>query len=194
MDNKERKPKEYDLVLGGNNPPSSDGLVLGGIEGVKRRLASNDINVKITALSDALKYESEGLDLVIRHLNDNSKHLQISAYKLLKNNPEPQARQVLASINHYQFFECLHTIEPSEGSFCNLTLVKNRQTIISYSYKREYGKKKGSPVYIQEWDLKTDKKLTEFLEYSFLAYIEQGIFSSDGKTVFLGGHRFKNSG
>lgn len=47
---KESQPKKYDLVLGGNNLPPTNGLVLGGIEGVKRRLDSDDIEVRIAAL------------------------------------------------------------------------------------------------------------------------------------------------
>jgi hypothetical protein len=34
MNDKEKKPQEYDVVLGGNNPPPVDGLVLGGKEGI----------------------------------------------------------------------------------------------------------------------------------------------------------------
>lgn len=55
--NNERNPKEYDLVLGGHNTPPIDGVVLGGIEGVKSRLASDNIQSQISALSEALNYE-----------------------------------------------------------------------------------------------------------------------------------------
>ncbi len=30
MNDELKQPKEYDLVLGGNNPPPTNGLVLGG--------------------------------------------------------------------------------------------------------------------------------------------------------------------
>ncbi len=62
--NKENKPREYDLVLGGNNPLPVDGLVLGGIEGVKKRLESNNIEIVKAALTDAIKYGKEGEDLL----------------------------------------------------------------------------------------------------------------------------------
>jgi hypothetical protein len=39
--------------------------VLGGIEGVKRRLASAVVEQRIAALTKALKYGQAGLDLVI---------------------------------------------------------------------------------------------------------------------------------
>ncbi len=56
MNDEDKKPREYDLVLGGNNPPLN-ALVLGGIEGVKLRFskAKSDED-KIAALKDALKY------------------------------------------------------------------------------------------------------------------------------------------
>ncbi|MEL6459182.1 MAG: hypothetical protein AAFX46_18070 [Cyanobacteria bacterium J06636_27] len=57
--------KLYDAVLGGENPPLPDSVVLGGIEGVKRRFASKVVEVRIAALRDALNYGDAGLDLVI---------------------------------------------------------------------------------------------------------------------------------
>ena len=43
----ENQPREYDAVLGGDSQAPVDGVVLGGIEGIKQRLANPDINVKI---------------------------------------------------------------------------------------------------------------------------------------------------
>ena len=45
-----QESREYDAVLGGENPPLPDSAVLGGIEGVKRRLASKVIIVLIIAV------------------------------------------------------------------------------------------------------------------------------------------------
>ena len=70
MNDEIRQPKEYDVVLGGNNPAPLDGLVLGGIAGVKGRLESNNIEIVKAALNDAIAYQEEGLDLVIQALYD----------------------------------------------------------------------------------------------------------------------------
>ena len=35
MADKQNQPREDDVVLGGQSPPSQEGVVLGGIEGVK---------------------------------------------------------------------------------------------------------------------------------------------------------------
>ncbi len=37
--------REYDAVLGGQAPPPVNGVVLGGIEGVRRCLENADVNV-----------------------------------------------------------------------------------------------------------------------------------------------------
>ena len=55
MPNEQNQPREYDAVLGGQNSTPVDAAVLGGIAGVKSRLASPAIEVRIAALSEALK-------------------------------------------------------------------------------------------------------------------------------------------
>ena len=54
MENNLNYPKEYDAVMGGTTPPPISGAVLGGIDGIKKRLADSVVEVKIAALSDAL--------------------------------------------------------------------------------------------------------------------------------------------
>lgn len=76
-------PREYDAVLGGQSPPLVDGLVLGGIEGVKRRLDSNSQEIRIAALSDALKYGREGQELLNQIVLTETGVLQSVAYDLL---------------------------------------------------------------------------------------------------------------
>ena len=66
------RPTEYDAVLGGQNSPPIDAAVLGGISGVKSRLAATILAVRIAALSEALNYEEAGLDLVVSALQDES--------------------------------------------------------------------------------------------------------------------------
>ncbi len=64
MNNNKKQPQEYDLVLGGNNPPVNS-LVLGGIEGIKHRFAkANSDDEKIAILREALKYDEAGEDFL----------------------------------------------------------------------------------------------------------------------------------
>ncbi|MEM6403589.1 MAG: hypothetical protein AAF757_25745 [Cyanobacteria bacterium P01_D01_bin.116] len=80
----ENQPREYDAVLGGGNQAPVDGVVLGGIEGVKRRLANSVADVRAIAITQAANYGIEGLDLIIEALNDCSGIVRGVAYKILK--------------------------------------------------------------------------------------------------------------
>ncbi|OUL21505.1 hypothetical protein BV372_31695 [Nostoc sp. T09] len=83
MPDNTKQPREYDAVLGGQAPPPIDGLVLGGIEGVKHRLDSNSQESRIAALSDALKYGKEGQELLNQIFLTETGLLQWVAYDLL---------------------------------------------------------------------------------------------------------------
>ena len=103
MNDEERKPKDYDLVLGGNNPPL-DGLVLGGIAGIKQRLLSNNIEVIKSALSDAIAYKDEGLDLVINALYNTSQEIRQHAVNILRNHKTAKAEQALLDYDPSSLF------------------------------------------------------------------------------------------
>lgn len=84
MPENSNQPREDDAVLGGENPPPIVGVVLGGIEGVNRRLDSIEpTEVRIAALSDALKYGREGRELLKNIVFKETGKLQWVAYDLL---------------------------------------------------------------------------------------------------------------
>lgn len=56
MTNNSQSPREYDAVLSGNYPPPIYGAVLGGIEGLQRRLETGNTRQRVESLADALKY------------------------------------------------------------------------------------------------------------------------------------------
>ncbi len=89
------QPREYDAVLGGKSQVPFGAAVLGGIPGVKSRLASPGVEVRITALSEALKYGDAGLDLIIGVLQDESMAAKFAAYSLLKDRDEPNIKEHL---------------------------------------------------------------------------------------------------
>ena len=111
MSDNPQEPREYDAVLGGENPPPIDGAVLGGIEGVKRRLASKVVEVRIAALREALNYANAGLDLVIEALDDESTLLKDAAVDLLSDREETKARFAMLA---YQL-----KLEPNNGHIHN---------------------------------------------------------------------------
>lgn len=64
------QPQPHDAVLGQSQSPQEGSAVLGGLAGVKQRLASDITERRMLALSDALHYGEAGFDLVIEALQD----------------------------------------------------------------------------------------------------------------------------
>jgi len=100
---RDKSPRANDAVLGSETPLQVDGVVLGGIEGVKQRLASTTVEQRLAALSDALNYGEAGLDLVLEALQDESLQVQSAAYFLLKDSGSSKVKQYLS--NYLPWFE-----------------------------------------------------------------------------------------
>ncbi|MEH2441518.1 HEAT repeat domain-containing protein [Nostoc sp.] len=83
MNNNFNQPGEFDAVLGGEQQNQNYAVVLGGIEGIKNRLNSEDDEVRIAALEDALKYSDAGVNLIIEALYDPSEEIHNRAIGLL---------------------------------------------------------------------------------------------------------------
>jgi len=103
MSNHQNEPREYDAVLGGQNLIPVNAAILGGISGVKSRLASPAVEVRIATLSEAPKYGEAGLDLIIQALHDESMQVKFAAYSLLKDRNEEKIQQHLR--NYFPIFE-----------------------------------------------------------------------------------------
>ncbi|MEH2272731.1 MAG: hypothetical protein V7K68_30635 [Nostoc sp.] len=56
MPKNSNRPTVYDAVLGGQEKVPLGAVVLGGLEGVKRRLANPVVEQRIAALKEAFKY------------------------------------------------------------------------------------------------------------------------------------------
>lgn len=104
MNNNPNQPRKYDAVKGGQTPPPVAGVVLGGIEGVKRRLTNPVAEVRIAALCEALNYGEAGLDLVIGALNDSTKQVQYSASRLLREKGGIKGKEALIDYDPWLFF------------------------------------------------------------------------------------------
>lgn len=111
MIEKSNQPRKDDLVLGGQSPSPTEGAVLGGLEGVKRRLTGKREQQKIDALLDACQYGQAGLDLIIQALEDESKKVRATAYWLLQDRDGSHIKQRLSEYNSWELFECLYTIQ-----------------------------------------------------------------------------------
>ena len=104
MTNNQNQPGEFDAVLGGEAPPTTD-AVLGGIEGIKKRLASPYAEIRVASVQDALNYQAEGLNLVIQSLHDCSRKVRQAAYNLLRDRIEPQVKKTLQEYKYWDLFE-----------------------------------------------------------------------------------------
>ena len=103
MSDNQNEPREYDAVRGGQNLIPVNPAVLGGIPGVKSRLASPIVEVRIAALSEALKYGEAGLDLIMQALQNESMQVKFAASSLLKYPYDLKIK--LPSLHNFPVFE-----------------------------------------------------------------------------------------
>ncbi len=73
------EPTQYDAILGGKNPPPINAALLGGIAGIKHRLASPLAETRLAALSEALNYGEAGLEAVITVFDDADERVRATA-------------------------------------------------------------------------------------------------------------------
>lgn len=174
------QPTQYDAVQGGQAPPPSSGVILGGIEGVKRRLASPVARARIAALSEALNYGEAGLNLVLQILTFESGQLQQAAQSLLfQKRAEPRVKQRLLECNPWLIFECLFTLEGHSDAVNSITISPEGKTLVSC----------GNDAAIKLWDLQRERLLRTIKQHdSYWAYC-----SPDGKALVSSSsdHRIK---
>lgn len=88
-------PQKSDAVIGGQAATPQGAVILGGMEGLRRRLISPIAEQRSQALPEALQQGQRGLNLVIRALNDRSPQVQQTAYNLLRDRAEPKVMRAL---------------------------------------------------------------------------------------------------
>jgi hypothetical protein len=88
----QQRPESFDAVLGNQTHIAHGSVILGGIEGIKTRLNSENIHVIILALKDAINYGDAGLHLVLQYLEDPESQIVDAAYELLKDRSESFVR------------------------------------------------------------------------------------------------------
>ncbi|BAY07440.1 hypothetical protein [Calothrix sp. NIES-2098] len=171
MSNNSNNPREYDAVLG-NQPIPLFAAVLGGIEGVKQQLATNNIEHRIAALTKALKYEDRGLNLIIEALNDPEDRVKEEAYTLLKTKEEVKLKNVLHRfISQYYFlrFDGIYQEDVQNGVYRYIRFYSDG-TVITVSST-------GNAEQITSWFFKENNKKT-FSIGTYIVDSENIIFSS----------------
>lgn len=97
-----------------NSNPPADKHVTERIEGVKTRLASENVEQKIVTLSELLKYGQAGVDLVIQALQDESWQVQHAAFLLLKQRSVRSAPHVKDALRNYMILDGQYPEERQE--------------------------------------------------------------------------------
>jgi WD40 repeat protein len=173
------QPREYDVVKGGQASPLAGSVSLGGIEGVKSRLASAVEQQRIAALYEALNYGEAGLDLVIRALQDESQEVERAAYRLLRKRTEPRVKQILQEHNPWRLFEQLYFFGGHSGKVNSVTISPDGQTLVSGSWDST----------IKVWNLHTGQ-LSRTLK-GHLGKVYCVAISPDGQTIVSVGYQIK---
>ncbi|MBL1178689.1 WD40 repeat domain-containing protein [Pantanalinema sp. GBBB05] len=156
-------PQSSDAILGSQAPPT--GAILGGLAGIKQRLANPAGNHQAT-LADALNYGQPGLNLLMQILLEaeflNSEQLQQAAYDVLRDRPEPNVQSVLRTYNPYPYFACLNTHLYSGDAVMGLfgTEPFVRSVVLSPDGQTLVGR---SGATIQALSMKTGHILTTFV-------------------------------
>ncbi len=99
------EPRSWDLVLGTPKPATAplSGLVLGGVEGVQRRLLNQDLEVRLAAIPDCLNYGHAGLNLLIEALAGNTEWaVRLQAWRTLSQVDHPDAQQATYSLSPFR--------------------------------------------------------------------------------------------
>jgi ARM-like repeat domain, GUN4-N terminal len=93
---KRDRPNEFDAVLGNQGIAVQGSMILGGVAGIKQRLNSHSLQVKLAALEDAVNHGMAGLQVLLEYLNDRDLQVQDRVYELLESRSEPFVIEHLA--------------------------------------------------------------------------------------------------
>lgn len=115
------RPQEYDAVLGSQTTVPRGALILGGLAGIKQRLSSPVIESRVEAIREAVKYGKQGLELVTKALQDDSKKVQHVAYLLLQKRRDKEVNRALRAYLPYRLLTCTKTIKAGNGLTINST-------------------------------------------------------------------------
>ena len=153
------------------------------IEGVKRQLFSGEVEHRIAALYEALKYGDTGLDLVVQVFKDlvaqdkraELKQVMWTAYFLLSSRTEPQVKQVLWDYNPYQLFESLNTFIGHDGCVSAIAISPNGQTLAT-----------SDRGLIKIWQLHTGQEICTISGHA--KGTRSLVFSPEGQTLWSGSY------
>jgi len=104
------EPHGNDAVLGGLASMPTGAVILGGLEGVRRRLTSDIPEQRAIALPEALQHGQRGLNLVIRALGDRSELVRQEAHALLRCRSEPKVVRAVQEFHARAYYAHLQKL------------------------------------------------------------------------------------
>ncbi|MFS8814381.1 pentapeptide repeat-containing protein [Synechococcus sp. R60.4] len=100
------RPRPWDLVLGGRAAAGgapAHALVLGGLEGARRRLTQGDEAVRLATLPQLLQYGPAGLAELIEALAGNTSWaVRLEAWRLLSQLEQPEAEEACRTYSPFR--------------------------------------------------------------------------------------------
>jgi COMPASS component SWD3 len=170
----EIQPSNTDAILGGQNCLTTDTVVLGGIEGIKQRLTSQDEEIQKSALRAALTYEDKGLELLIDVWRNDSYKLKWQAFSLLRTREEGRVKHALSEYNPWLNMSCIHSWE-QDSIAESIAIAPDGNTLFS-----------GNEEEINVWDMQTNQQKSTSFPYHGTRNL---IVTPDGKSLISrGGH------
>ncbi len=169
MSENQQQPRPDDTVLGQSSSAPIGSVILGGLAGVKQRLASGTSEQKIDALLDAFRYGRDGLDVAIEALKNPAKDVKFAAYLLLQDRPELEVKQALQTYHPYKFFQCLQTLQGHTLGVRCAVISPDGKYLISNSYEKD----------IKVWDLQTGQVVRTLVGHT--SEVRSLAISPDGK-------------
>lgn len=195
MTNNQNEPRKFDIVLGGEKPLPLQGAVLGGLEGVKQRLASSVVEARVAALNEALNYGEIGLDLVINSLEDKHRKVRQAAAKLLENRTE---KRVKLTVKNYKFWSSYERLDSNPygyaKTFANRKVIEFDTKIgISVTdgaaYALRVNRKWVIKGYEYQYDMSIPEKLQILIQHPLANQLEAlviGFWYSDAPSYYNG--------
>jgi COMPASS component SWD3 len=171
--NNPNQPRKHDAVLGGQAPPPIHGVILGGIEGVEKRLATGLPEYQTAALNDALNYGDAGLNVILKSLQNTTGKVKLLAYSHLRTRSETWVQEALKAYNQYEFLQCVQTFREQKSE-----LGKVNAVALSLDNQLVYANLKT----LKSWDLQANKQAS-FFKCSKNSEINCVVINPDGKRM-----------
>ncbi len=149
------QPQNDDAVLGGQVTTQAGSVVLGGLDGLRRRFASDRVDQRIAALREG-QMSSVGLDFLIWGLQDSSLQVQKVAYLLLQERSELKAKKALDDYSPYALFECLATLT---GHAAGITAITIATRCFVYRPDQEILISASRDGVVKVWDVRAGEEL-----------------------------------